>query len=44
MFGDALGGHDRANMETLMEQVWRCTRRPGSSEFGLAHGGRNRVY
>jgi len=37
--GDALGGQDCANMEAVMEQVWRCTLIPCSSEFGDALGG-----
>ena len=24
-FGDILGGHDRANMEAVIERVWRLT-------------------
>jgi hypothetical protein len=39
---DVLGGRDRASLEmhleTAMEGGQRCTRRPGSSEFGDALG------
>jgi len=33
-FEDALGGHDRANLQAVIEWVWRYTWRPWSSEFG----------
>jgi len=45
-FGDALGGHNRANLHCVIDRVWRytsrprlselrrCTWRPWSSEFG----------
>jgi len=42
-FGDALGGHDRANFQAVIQQVWRYTCRPRSSEFGDALGGRDRA-
>jgi len=38
-FGDALGGHDHANLEVVIERVWKCTWRPRWSEFGDALGG-----
>jgi len=38
-FGDAIGGHARANLQPVIERVWRYTRRPGLSEFGDALGG-----
>ena len=46
MFGDALGGRNRArlaiHLEAVIERVWRCTWRPPWSEFGDALGGRDR--
>jgi len=33
----ALGGHDCANMQTVIELVWKYTWRPWSSEFGDMH-------
>ena len=39
----ALGGCDRANLEALMERVWRYSWRPRSREFGDKLGGRDRV-
>jgi len=42
-----VGGRDRANLEiqfeAVIEQVWRCTWRPRSSELKDALGGSNRV-
>ena len=38
-FGDALGGHDRANFEVVAERVWRCTWSPWSIEIGVFGGG-----
>jgi hypothetical protein len=43
MFGDSPGGHDRANLEAVIERLWRCTWRPRSREFGDALGGRDRA-
>ena len=54
MFGEALGGRDRANLEAVIEclnihlkavieRVERCTWRPRSSELRDALGGRDRV-
>jgi len=37
----ALGGHDLANSQAVIERVWRYTWRPQSSEFGDALGGRD---
>jgi hypothetical protein len=31
------------HLEAMIKQVWRCTRRPWSSRFGDALGGRDRV-
>ena len=42
-FKDALGGHDRANMQAVIERVWRYTWMPWSSECGDALGGEDRV-
>jgi len=42
-FGDALGGHDRANLQAVFEPVWRYTWRLRSSELGDALGGRDRA-
>jgi len=41
-WGYALGGHDGANFQAVIERVWRYTWRPRSSEFGDALGGRDR--
>jgi len=35
----AHGGHDRTNLEVVIEWVWRYNWRPWTSEFGDAHGG-----
>jgi len=37
--GDALGGRHRGNLQAIIEQVWRYTCRPWSSEFGDSLGG-----
>jgi len=42
-FGDALGGHDRANLQAVIEQVWICTWRLKSSEIRDALGGQDRA-
>jgi len=42
-FEDALGGHDRANLQAVIERVWRYTWRRWSSEFGHALAGYNRA-
>ena len=31
------------HLEAVIERMWRCTLRPGSSEFGHALGGQDRV-
>jgi len=40
---DALGGSDRANLEAVIEQVWRYPWRLWLSEFANALGGHNRA-
>jgi len=42
-FGDALGGHERVNLQAIIERVWRCTWKAWSSAFGDALGGWDRV-
>jgi len=37
-FGDALGGHARANLQAVIERVWRYTWRLWLSQFGDALG------
>jgi len=40
---DALGDHDHANVEAIIERVWINTGRSWWNELGDALGGRNRV-
>jgi len=42
-FGDALRGHDHANLQAVIERVWRFIWRRWSSDFGGALGRRDRV-
>ena len=42
-FGDALGGRDQANLQAIIERVWRYTLRRYLGGFGDALGGRNRA-
>jgi len=42
-FGDALGGHDCANLQAVIRRVWKYTWRPWSGDFEDALGGRDRA-
>jgi hypothetical protein len=42
-FGDALGGHDSANLDAVIGRGWRCTWGPQSSELRDASGGHDRA-
>jgi len=41
--GDALGGHDHAKLQAVIERVWRYTQRPWSSQLRDALPNRNQV-